>query len=322
MKKKTLLALGLTAAAALGAVTAQGTSFITIGSGATTGVYFPVATGFARLMNDANVGLRANARSTGGSVFNVNALNTDELQMAIAQNDIVFYAYRGQGLEAFQGRPNTNIRSMATLYPEIVHVIARRDANIRSINDLRGKRVVIGDVGSGTEQNAAQILSVFGLGFNDLGQAIRVNATQGIQLMQDRRADALFYTVGLGASAIQQAALTTPINIVPIGGNQATQLRQRFPFYVQVNIPANSYRGQGATVPSVAVAAMLITTADVPEQTVYNAMRAVFGNEQALRAIHPNLANFFSFASAVRGLPAPLHPGAARFYRERGINVR
>ncbi|WP_102126620.1 TAXI family TRAP transporter solute-binding subunit [Deinococcus planocerae] len=317
--KKVLTALLLGSAAV---AFAQGTTFLTIGSGSTTGVYFPVATGMAKLINDSGSGVRANARSTGGSVFNVNALGTGELDAAIAQNDIVYYAYRGTGIQAFQGKANNKLRTMAVLYPEVLHVIARRDSGINSIADLKGKRVVIGDLGSGTEQTARQVLEAYGLGFDDLGQALRVSPAQGITLMQDKRADALFYTVGVGASAISQIAQTVDVKVVPVGGNQAAALIKRYPFYVRYNIPARSYRGVGATVPSVAVQATLVTTTGVSDDAVYKAMKAAFDNEAELKALHPSLAGNFSYEKAVRGLPAPLHPGAARFFREKGVAVR
>ncbi|AFZ69063.1 TAXI family TRAP transporter solute-binding subunit [Deinococcus peraridilitoris] len=315
--KKGILA-GTLVLGALAVAYAQGSNFITIGTGGTTGVYFPVGTGMAKLVNDSNSGLRANARSTGGSVFNVNALSTGELQMAIAQNDVVFYAYRGTGLAAFEGKANTKLRSVAALYPELVHIVARKDANIRSVADLKGKRVIVGDVGSGTEQNARQILEAYGLQFSDLGQTVRVNPTQGAQLLQDGRADALFYTVGLGASAIQQIALTTSVNLVPVAGNNATTLLKKYPFYVRFNIPGKNYRGVDATVPTVAVQATLVTSTDESEDAVYKATKAIFENEASLKAIHPNLSNNFSYEKAVKGLPAPLHPGAQKFFREKG----
>ncbi|WP_019584805.1 TAXI family TRAP transporter solute-binding subunit [Deinococcus apachensis] len=318
MKRITTVLLLGTAAIAL----AQGTTFLTIGSGSTTGVYFPVATGMAKMINDAGAGVRANARSTGGSVFNVNALATGELDAAIAQNDIVYYAYKGTGLQAFQGKANGKLRTMAVLYPEVLHVVARRDAGINSIADLKGKRVVIGDLGSGTEQTARQVLEAYGLGLDDLGQALRVSPAQGISLMQDKRADALFYTVGVGASAISQIAQTVDVKMVPVSGNQASSLIKKYPFYVRYNIPAGSYKGVGATVPSVAVQATLVTTTGVSEDAVYKAMKAAFGNETELKAIHPSLASNFSYAKAVKGLPAPLHPGAVKFFREKGLNVK
>ncbi len=302
---------------ALGLGLAQ--EFLTIGSGSTTGVYFPVATGMAKLLNDANLGIRANARSTGGSVANINAIAAGEFEMALAQNDIAHYAYQGCCIPAFEGKPVKGIRALAALYPEVVHLVARADAGIRSVADLKGKRVVVGDVGSGTEQNARQILEAYGLRFEDLGQTVRVGAAQGIQLLQDRRADALFYTVGLGASAVQQLALTTPIVLVPVDLARVQALAKKYPFYVRFNIPGGTYRGVEVTTPTVAVQAMLIASEKLSADTVYAFMKAVFGNQEAFKRIHPNLERFFDLSRAIRGLPIPLHPGAERFYKEAGV---
>jgi len=312
MKRMVLAALAF-----LGLGLAQ--EFLTIGSGSTTGVYFPVATGMAKLVNEANVGIRANARSTGGSVANINAIAAGEFEMALAQNDISYYAYQGCCIPAFDGRPVKVIRALAALYPEVVHIVARADAGIRTVADLKGKRVVVGDVGSGTEQNARQILEAYGLRFEDLGQAIRVSATQGIQLMQDKRADALFYTVGLGASAIQQLALTTPITLVAVDLGKVQAIAKKYPFYVRFNIPGGTYKGVDVTTPTVAVQAMLIASEKLSADTVYKFMKAVFGNQEAFKKIHPNLERFFSLERAVKGLPIPLHPGAERFYKEVGV---
>ncbi|MDT7909600.1 MAG: TAXI family TRAP transporter solute-binding subunit [Thermus sp.] len=312
MKRMVLAALAF-----LGLGLAQ--EFITIGSGSTTGVYFPVATGMAKLVNEANVGIRANARSTGGSVANINAIAAGEFEMALAQNDISYYAYQGCCIPAFDGKPVKVIRALAALYPEVVHIVARADAGIRTVADLKGKRVVVGDVGSGTEQNARQILEAYGLRFEDLGQAIRVSATQGIQLMQDKRADALFYTVGLGASAIQQLALTTPITLVAVDLGKVQAIAKKYPFYVGFNIPGGTYKGVDVTTPTVAVQAMLIASEKLSADTVYKFMKAVFGNQEAFKKIHPNLERFFSLQRAVKGLPIPLHPGAERFYKEVGV---
>jgi TRAP transporter TAXI family solute receptor len=313
----TLLLLG-TAAVAF----AQGNTILTIGSGSTTGVYFPVATGMAKMINDSGSGVRANARSTGGSVFNMNALGTGELDIAIAQNDIAYYAYKGTGISAFEGKANNKIRSMAVLYPEVLHVIARKDSKINSIADLKGKRVVIGDLGSGTEQTARQVMEAYGLKLDDLGQTLRVSPAQGISLMQDKRADALFYTVGVGASAISQIAQTVDVNVVPVSGNQAANLLKKYPFYVRFNIPAKSYKGVGATVPSVAVQAVMLTTSATSDDAVYKAMKATFGSEADLKAIHPSLGLNYSLEKAVKGLPAPLHPGAVKVFTENGLNVK
>jgi TRAP transporter TAXI family solute receptor len=314
MQVKRMLLAGL---ALMGLGFAQ--EFLTLGSGATTGVYFPVATGMAKLVNDANVGIRANARSTGGSVANINAIAAGEFEMALAQNDIAYYAFQGCCIPAFDGKPVKGIRALAALYPEVIHIVARQDAGIRTVADLKGKRVVVGDVGSGTEQNARQILEAYGLRFEDLGQAIRVSATQGIQLMQDRRADALFYTVGLGASAIQQLALTTPITLVAVDLGKVQAIAKKYPFYVGFNIPGGTYKGVDVTTPTVAVQAMLIASEKLSPETVYKFMKAVFADQTAFKKIHPNLERFFDLSRAARGLPIPLHPGAERFYKEIGV---
>ena len=148
---------------------------------------------------------------------------------------------------------------------------------------------------------------------------IRVSASQGIQLMQDKRADALFYTVGLGASAIQQLALTTPIALVAVDLNRIQAIAKKYPFYVGFNIPGGTYKGVDVTTPTVAVQAMLIASEKLSEETVYKFMKAVFGNLEAFKKIHPNLERFFSLEKAVKGLPIPLHPGAERFYKEAGV---
>lgn len=310
--------LGMIAAVALTA-SALAADFITFGSGSTTGVYFPVATGISKLINDANIDVRANARSTGGSVFNINAIASGELQMALAQNDITFYAYNGSTIAAFEGKPVKSIRSVAILYPEVIHVVTRRDSKIASISDLKGKRVIVGDVGSGTEQNTRHVLEAYGLSFSDLGQTIRASASAGITQLQEGKADAMFYTVGLGASAIQNLALTTQVNLVPIEPDKIKAMQRKYPFYDQVIVPGNTYKGEAVSTITAAVKSMWIASESLSADTVYNVLKVTIGNEKAFKEIHPNLARYFSLKGAVRGLPIPLHPGAERFYKEIGV---
>lgn len=293
-------------------------NFITIGSGAPTGVYFPVATGIAKLINDANLPARASARSTGGSVFNVNALASGELQMALVQSDIASYAYNGSGIATFQGRPVRNIRAIANLYPEVVHIVARADANIRKVSDLRGKRVVVGDTGSGTEQNARQILEAYGLSFTDLGQTLRVGLTPAVALLQDGQADAVFFTGGLVNAGVAQIARTVRVTMVEVDYDKVRTLSQRYPFYVPVLIPGGTYSKIDVTTPTVAVQAVWVVAESLSEDTVYAITKTVFESSD-FKKIHPNLERSFDVRRAVRALPIPLHPGAARYFRERGI---
>jgi uncharacterized protein len=311
-----LLGFGLS----FGAVQAQvQVRYLSIGSGGLSGLYFPVATGMAKRLSDAYLGVRVTARSTGGSVFNVQALGRGELDLAIVQTDVAFAAFAGNG--SFKGRPIAGLRSLAILYPEVLHIVARQGAQIRSVADLRGKRVVVGEVGSGTEQNARQVLAAYGLTFGDLGQALQLGPAAGVQQLQDNRADALFYTVGLGASAVTRLAQSTTLDLVPVSGKAARSLLSSYPYYQSVIVPAGTYQGVSAPVAALAVPSVLMTTSRASESDIYALMTALFSDQQVFRAISPVLKNF-TLHGAVTGLPAPLHPGAARFFAEKGVPVR
>lgn len=321
MKHGTLAVASLLVLALAAGVSAQ-VGFITIGSGGTAGVYFPIATGIARMINDANIGTRANARSTGGSVFNVTAIQGGELQMALAQNDISFYAYGGTVVEAFRGKPTTKLRGIAVLYPEPIHILARRDRGIKTVADMRGKQVYVGDVGSGAEQNSIQVLEAYGLKLSDLGQAVRGSATTGVQLLQDGRIDAMFYTVGLGNAAIMQAALTAPIEFLAIDPMKLRDIREKYPFLHAFGIPAGVYRGVDAPVVTVTVLASLVTSIDLPADVVYRITKLLFDEKlDEFRGIHSNLERYFHPLKALEGMAIPLHPGAVRFYQEKNIRI-
>lgn len=316
-KLKWVLAVLVMAALAGGAIAQVG--FITIGSGGTAGVYYPIAVGIARLINAADIGIRANARSTGGSVFNAGAIQSGELQMTMIQNDIAYYAFNGQVVTAFVGRPHDNLRGMAVLYPEPVHIIARRDAGIRSIADFRGKRVYIGDVGSGVEQNALQIFEAYGLTPADLRLAQRGAAGAAAQLLQDGRIDAMFFTVGLGNAAITQAALTTDVVFIEIPREIISRMAERYPFLAAFTLPAGTYRGLDRDVTVPTVMASLAASASLTADQVYAVMKVLFDDLDRFKGLHANLERFFSIETALRGMPIPLHPGAERYWRERGV---
>lgn len=322
---RTLLAavsaiLGLSASVAL----AQPQTFITIGSGSTTGLYYPTAVGMATIINEADIGIRANARSTGASVFNARAIGQGQLQMALMQNNIAQYAYRGEGVQAFEGQPVENLRAVAALYPEVVHVLARADAGIDSIADLSGKRVYVGDVGSGTEQDAMNILAAYDIDFSDLQSVVRGSAGDAVSLLRDNRIDAMFYTVGVGSAAITEAAQTAPIKVVPIGEEQLQALEREYAFYTPFTIPSGTYPDMQQDVQTVTLKAMLAADAALPEEAVYNFAKTLF--QDKLDAFYndiqnPNLKEYFTLETALEGVPIPLHPGAERFFREAGVEI-
>ncbi len=319
-----VIALAAMIGLSLSAAFAQTRTFITIGSGSTTGLYYPTAVGIAKIINEAGIGIRANARSTGASVFNAKAIGEGQLQMGLVQNNIAEYAYRGTGVEAFENQPVENLRGIAALYPEVVHILARADAGIDSPADLRGKRVYVGDVGSGTEQDTKNILAAHDLDFSDLQSAVRGSASDAVNLLRDGRIDAMFYTVGVGSSAITEAAQTAPIRVVPIDREVIEALGKQYAFYTPFTIPAGTYPDMPNDVQTVTLKAMLVGDASLPEEVVYSFTKTIFGDK--LQAFYddiqnPNLKKYFTVENALEGMPIPLHPGAERFFREAGVTI-
>ncbi|GGY01122.1 TRAP ABC transporter [Litchfieldella qijiaojingensis] len=303
---------------------AQSTTFITIGSGSTSGLYYPTAVGMAKILTEADVGLRANARSTGASVFNANAIGEGSLQMGLMQNNIAYYAYNGTGVRAFENNKIENLRGLIGLYPEAIHILAREDAGIDSVDDLAGKRVYVGDVGSGTEQDAMNIMGVYGVTVDDLQGAVRGSSGDAVGLLRDDQIAAMFYTVGLGSAAIVEAAQTAPITVIPISDDQLTQLQEEYGFYTPFTIPAGTYPGVDEDVQTVTLTAMLGAAAELSEDDVYTFMNTVFNEhlDTFYRDVqNPNLDKFFTVEKGIEGMPIPLHPGAVKFYEEQGVEV-
>jgi TRAP transporter TAXI family solute receptor len=298
--------------------------FVTIGWGSTTGLYYPTAVGIAKIVNDAGIDVRANARSTGASVFNAKAIGDGQLQMGLMQNNIALYAYKGEGVAAFAGKPITTLRGLATLYPEVVHILARKDADIKTLADLKDKRVYVGDVGSGTEQDARNIMGAYGVTMDDLKSAIRGSAGDAVNLLRDGRIDAMFYTVGVGAAAIVEAAQTAPVTVIAISPEKIKELHEKYSFYTPITIPGGTYPDLPDAVTTVTLKATLVGSSELPEEAVYEFMKTVFHDK--LQAFYddiqnPNLKTYFKVDTALEGMPIPLHPGAVKFYKEEGVSV-
>ncbi|MEA3251673.1 MAG: TAXI family TRAP transporter solute-binding subunit [Pseudomonadota bacterium] len=321
---KRILAATLGLALTTSMAWAQSTSFITIGSGSTSGLYYPTAVGIANILNNADVGLRANARSTGASVFNANAIGEGSMQMGMMQNNIAYYAYNGTGVEAFENNKIENLRGLVGLYPEAIHILARADAGIESVADLAGKRVYVGDVGSGTEQDAKNIMGAFDLTFDDLQATVRGSSGNAVGLLRDDQIAAMFYTVGLGSSAIVEAAQTAPITVVSISEEELGQLQEEYAFYTPFTIPGGTYPGVGEDVQTVTLKAMLAASSELSEDDVYTFMNTIF-NEK-LEAFYndvqnPNLDKYFTVENALEGMSIPLHAGAVKFFEEQGVEI-
>lgn len=290
--------------------------FVTIASGWVTGVYYPLAGAISRIAHEKLQDVKITVESSGASVANAKLIASGDADLAILQNDIAFYALQGQ--KPMFDKPVANIRGVCSLYPEHVQIQARKEANINSVADLKGKRVAVGPLGSGTEQNAMQILEAYGLKFEDLGKVERLTASESSDYLKDGRIDAAFYTVGVGASAIVDTAISVDTVIVPIEAEKAKALAQKYPFYSEDKVPAGVYKGTDKDIPTVAVLAILVARAEMDADLAYRITKAMFENLKTIETAHAK-GKEVKLETAVKGMPIPLHPGAEKYYKEKGL---
>jgi hypothetical protein len=292
---------------------------VTIASGWVVGVYYPLAGAMSRIAYSAkDLNIRATVEATGASVANAQLVGSGEVDFALLQNDIAFYAYNGVTLPAFKGKPVRNMVGVFTIYPELVHIVATHASGVRSIKDLKGKRVVLGPPGSGTEQNALQTLEVHGIKASDLARSERLDAGAAADQLKEGQADAAFFTTGLGSAVIVDLFSSGKVVMVPIDPVPGEALRKAYLFYTLEKIPANTYRGQERQALTPGVMAMMVARRDLPDDLVYRFTRAIFEDLTQFHSAHP-AAKSLTLETAQNGMPLPLHPGAERFYREKGM---
>lgn len=298
----------------------SGQQFVTIGTGSVTGVYYPTGGAISRMVNAKRdeYGIRASVESTGGSVFNINAVLSGDLEFGIAQSDRQFQALNG--LAEWDGNPQSDLRSVFSIHPESVTLIASVDSGIESVADLAGQRVNIGNPGSGNLQNALDVLGAFGLTQDDV-QAEQVGAVEAPSLLQDGRIDAFFFTVGHPNGNITEATTgRIQVRVVDITGAEIDTLLSEFPYYATSQIPASFYPQAVNTTDAttMGVKATLVTSANVSEDVVYAITKEVFENFEEFSSLHPAYA-VLTPQNMLEGLSAPLHPGAVRYYEEAGM---
>jgi uncharacterized protein len=307
------LFVGSLLVAALGLASAQ--QFLTIGTGGVVGVYFPVGGATAAIVNQANVGLRLTVESTGGSVFNVRAIQEDQLDLALAQSDVTYQAYHGEA--AFEGEPYEGIRVLMGLHAEPMHLVCQQDANVENFRDIAGLRVSIGNPGSGILNTVRAMLEVFDMTEEDFS-AEYLRAAEAPDFLRDGRIDCFFYTVGIGGAAIRDISATADVTIVPLDDPELAELIDAFPYYAFATVPADTYGNQPEDITLFGVKALFVTSEDLPEEHAYNIVKAVLDNLQTFQETHPALATLTA-EDFVSGLGAPLHPGAERALREAGL---
>ncbi|TFZ39471.1 TAXI family TRAP transporter solute-binding subunit [Soehngenia longivitae] len=291
--------------------------FISIATGGTGGTYYPLGGAIAKIFNENVEGVTANAQSTGASVENINLLSQGEAEVGFVQNDVTYYAWTGT--ETFQDKEKvTNIRGMAMLYPEVIQIIATKDSGIKSVEDLKGKKVAVGAPGSGTEVNARQILAEYGITYDDLGKADYLSFNEASDQLKNEQIDAAFVTAAIPTSAVTEVTQTADIVLVSLDKDKIESLKEKYPFYTEVTIPKDSYRNQTEDVVAAAVMAMLIVPEDLDEDLVYNMTKSIFENRQVIIDTHDK-GNDIKLETALEGMPIDLHPGAEKYYVEQGI---
>ncbi len=314
-----LSSLALAAVVAIGASAsafAADKKFISIGTGGVTGVYYPTGGAICRLVNKQRKdhGIRCAVESTGGSVYNINTIKAGELEFGVAQSDWQHHAYKGTS--KFKGNAFPDIRAVFSVHPEPFTVVARKDANIKSFMDLKGKRVNIGNPGSGQRATMEVVMGAFGIKKSDFKLATEYKGSEMAKQLCDGNIDVMVYTVGHPSGAIKEATTTCDAVIVPVTGKVVDELISKNPFYRTATIPGKMYKGTDADVTTFGVGATFVTSAKVPEDVVYTVSKAVMENIDAFKKLHPAFKNLDPKQMVKDGLSAPLHKGAAKAYKE------
>jgi TRAP transporter TAXI family solute receptor len=326
MKKLVLTGIALGLALGFGGVSgapdanAQDQQFISIGTGGVTGVYYPTGGAICRLVNRNRKehGIRCSVESTGGSVYNVNTIRAGELDLGVAQSDVQYNSYNGVSNFADQGAFE-DLRAVFSVHPEPFTVVARADAGVSTFDDLKGKRVNIGNPGSGQRATMEVLLDAKGWTLGDFSLASELKPAEQSQALCDNKVDAIVYTVGHPNGSIQEASTACDSVLVSVTGPAVDKLVAENPYYRMATIPGGMYRGTDSDTQTFGVGATLVSSSAVPEEVVYQVVKAVFENFDDFKALHPAFANLKKEEMIADGLSAPLHDGAAKYYKEAGL---
>jgi TRAP transporter TAXI family solute receptor len=316
----------VTAAAFLGGMLALGNNaavaqqkFVTIGTGGVTGVYYAAGGAICRLVNKDRKrhGIRCSVESTGGSVYNINTIRAGELDMGVAQSDWQYNAYKG--LKVFKDAgPFTELRAIFSIHPEPFTVVARKEANIKQFSDFKGKRFNVGNPGSGTRASMEELLSAMGWTLADFSLASELKADEQGAALCDNKIDGFFYGVGHPSAAIQDPTTTCGAKLVPLTGPAVDKLVKEYPYYAYVTIPGGLYNNNPEPTQTYGVLATLVSSTKTSDEAVYEVVKAVFDNFDEFKKLHPAFATLEPKKMIKDGLSAPLHPGAVKYYKEKG----
>jgi len=318
--KKITLGIAFAVAAAFGAPDAAAQQkYVTIGTGGVTGVYYAAGGAICRLVNKdrAKHGIRCSVESTGGSVFNINTIKAGELDLGVSQSDVMYNAVKGTGQFKDAGAYG-DLRAVMSLHPEPFTVVARKEANVKSFADFKGKKFNVGNPGSGTRASMEEILNAMGWKMSDFALASELKADEHGPALCDAKIDGFFYAVGHPSANIQDPTTSCGAKLVSLTGPAVDKLVAQWPYYAKVTIPAGLYPNNPQPTETFGVLATLVSSSKVPADSVYAVVKAVFDNFEEFKKLHPALAHLKPEEMVKNGLSAPLHEGAARYYKEKG----
>lgn len=313
------LAIAAVTAGVLMTGAAQAETFVTIGTGGQTGVYYAVGQSICKLVNRGGDehGIKCTAPSTGGSVANLNAIKAGEMDMGVAQSDWQYHAYNGTSEFENQGA-NTELRAVFSVHQEPFTVIARADSGIGSFADLKGKRVNIGNPGSGQRGTMEVVMEKVGMTMDDFKLASELKSAEQSAAMCDNNVDAIIFTVGHPNGSIKEATTSCEAKLIPVTGPEIDALVSENEYYAKAVIPGGMYTGSDADTETFGVGATFVSSTNTDEETIYQIVKAVFDNFDRFKKLHPAFANLKEEDMIVNNLSAPLHDGAAKYYKERG----
>ncbi len=287
--------------------------FINIATGGTSGTYYPLGGALADILNKNVKGANASAQSTGASVANVNLLKEGKVDIGFIQNDISYYAVNGT--EMFKDKKVGNLKALATLYPETIQIVTTDKTGVKTLADIKGKRVAVGAAGSGTEANARQILEAAGITYKDI-KVQYLSFGEASSALKDGNVDVAFVTAGFPTAAIQDLATQHNVVLLPVDPAMADTLIKKYPFYTKISIPANTYNKQGTAVDAVAVKCMLVVTDKFGDDLGYDVVKALYTNLDRMKAAH-NVAKAITKETGKDGVSIPLNAGAEKFFNEK-----
>ncbi|WP_034856847.1 TAXI family TRAP transporter solute-binding subunit [Sinorhizobium sojae] len=313
MKRAAIAAIASTSIA-LSFASAKADEFINVLTGGTSGVYYPLGVALSKIYGDKIEGARTQVQATKASVENLNLLQQGRGEIAFALGDSVKLAWEGDTEAGFKA-PLDKLRGIAAIYPNYIQIMASKESGITTVADLQGKSLSVGAPKSGTELNARAILSAAGMSYDDLGKTEYLPFAESVELMKNRQLDATLQSAGLGVSSFKDLATSLDVQMVAVPEEIAGKLGAP---YIAATVPAGTYQGQDSDVPTVAVVNFLVTHSEVSDETAYQMTKQLFENLPALVAAH-KAAEQIRVEDALKGMPVPLHPGAERYYKEKGL---